>query len=325
LAQVLRPLSGIFPAEDYPALLVGLAAPDDAAVYRVDAERAIISTMDFFPPVVDDAYDFGAIAAANALSDVYAMGGEVLMAINLVAYPDGYGMGMLTEILRGGAEKVREAGAIVAGGHTVTDKEPKYGLAVTGVVHPDKIITKSGAFPGDKLILSKPLGTGVITTALKNQKANSEHVKIATNSMCQLNQQAAMIAQAAGVHAMSDITGFGLLGHVHEMAHSGAVDFHVSFAALRWLPGAIEYAQADNFPGGMERNRQFFDEWVKFDGNLQGFQQELLFDPQTSGGLMMVVEAEKAQQVLGDLIASGHDAAIIGDVKPGDGHIVVSG
>ena len=188
MAQVLRPLSHIFSQDDYPQLLIGLSEPDDAAVYQIDGERAIISTMDFFPPVVDTPYEFGAIAAANALSDVYAMGGRPLMAINLVAFPDGLDMGILSEILRGGAEKVKEAGAMIAGGHTVTDKEPKYGLSVTGEVAVDKIIKKSGAQVGDVLILTKPLGVGVITTALKRGVADNAHVETAIQSMSHLNR-----------------------------------------------------------------------------------------------------------------------------------------
>jgi selenide,water dikinase len=320
----LQPLSEIFLPADNPSLLVGLSTPDDSAVYRLDSERAIISTMDFFPPVVDDAFDFGAIAAANALSDVYAMGGEPLMAINLVAYPDGYGMAMLKEILRGGAEKVFEAGAVIAGGHTVTDKEPKYGLAVTGIVAPDKIISKQGARPGDSLILTKPLGTGTITTALKNQVADEEHVAAAVASMSRLNRNAARLAQTAGIHAMTDITGYALLGHSCEMVASGDIDFQITFSALKWLPGAKDYAQRDIFPGGAGRNRYHYEPWVQWYDGLQEFQKNLLFDPQTSGGLLIAVEAEKAETLLEQLIAGGDDSSIVGEVRPGKGSIIVS-
>lgn len=302
---------------------MGLGEPDDSAVYQIDAERAIISTMDFFPPVVDDPYDFGAISAANALSDVYAMGGEPLMAINLVAYPDGYGMSMLAEILRGGAEKVREAGAVIAGGHTVTDKEPKYGLAVTGMVHPGKVVTKGGAKPGDRLILTKPLGTGVITTALKNQQANAAHVQAAVDSMKRLNRDACRLAQQFGVHAMTDITGYGLLGHGHEMTHLGEVDFVIWFSALRWLPGADEYAQQDMFPGGMSRNRQYFSQWVEFDGQLDDLRRDLLYDPQTSGGLLIAVASDQANDLLSAIQGTGDVAALIGEVRQGSGKIIV--
>ncbi len=314
----------MFPTEDYQALLIGLAEPDDAAVYQLDDERAIISTVDFFPPVVDDAYSFGAIAAANALSDVYAMGGEPLMAINLVAFPDGLGMELLTEILRGGAEKVREAGAAIAGGHTVTDKEPKYGLAVTGMVHPKRILTKGGIQPGDKLILTKPLGTGVVTTALKNGKADQKHVDAAVASMSRLNRMAAQLAQKASAHAATDITGYGLLGHAHEMAHLSSVDLHFNYSAFRWLPGAQEYGTQGIFPGGMGRNRDYFAQWVEFDPSLSDNEQCLLFDPQTSGGLLIAVQTEIAEGLCSDLIAAGDNAVIVGEAVTGTGNLSVA-
>lgn len=320
---MLRPLTHIFPTEDYPALLVGLVAPDDAAIYQVSADQAIISTTDFFPPVVDDPYAFGAIAAANALSDVYAVGGEPLMAINLAAFPDGLDLSILTEILRGGAEKVREAGAVIAGGHTVTDREPKYGLAVTGTVHPQHIYTKGGAQPGDKLILSKALGVGVITTALKNGKAQAEHVERAIASMTRLNRDASRLARQYPVHAMTDITGYSLLGHAHEMAHLGNVNFEIDFDALCWLPGAVEYAEQDIFPGGMGRNRDYFSEWIVFKDTITLHQQKLLFNPETSGGLLMAVLPDEADALCSDLVAAGDTASIIGRVALGNGMIYV--
>jgi selenide,water dikinase len=232
---VLEPLRGIFDPADFPDLLVGLAKADDAAVYQLNPQQAIVTTMDFFPPVVDDPYDFGAIAAANALSDIYAMGGEVLFAINLVAFPEILDRDILREILRGGAEKVAEAGGVIAGGHSVTDKEPKYGLAVTGVIDPAQVKTKGGAKPGDILLLTKPLGVGVVTTALKQGITETEDVETAVASMKTLNKQAARAAQAAQAHSMTDITGFGLLGHAHEMAHLGLVDFRFELNKLPWL------------------------------------------------------------------------------------------
>jgi selenide, water dikinase len=323
LAQVLQPLKGIFPTENYPALLVGLTDPDDAAVYRLNADQAVVSTVDFFPPVVDDAYDFGAIAAANALSDVYAMGGTPLFAINLVAYPDGFGLETLTTILRGGADKVKEAGAVIAGGHTVTDKEPKYGLAVTGILHPERVVHKGGARIGDKLILTKPLGSGVITTALKRDKADPVHVADAVRVMSRLNKRAADIALQFGVHAMTDITGYSLLGHGHEMAHLGHVGFRLKFGALRWQAGALGYAAQDCFPGGMSRNKDYFETWTTFDSSLHDYEQHLLFDPQTSGGLLMAISPDLAHSALVELIAHGEDAALIGEVVAGDGQIYV--
>ena len=324
MAQVLSPLKGIFPIENYPALIVGLEQPDDAAVYRLNAEQAVISTVDFFPPVVDDPYQFGAIAAANALSDIYAMGGDPLFAVNLVAYPDGYGMEILTEILRGGAEKVREAGAVIAGGHTVTDREPKYGLAVTGIVHPDKIRAKGGAQPGDKLILTKALGTGTITTALKQDLAAPEHVAAAVASMMHLNRTAARLAGQFGVHALTDITGYSLIGHAHEMAHLSNARLRIDYSALHWLDGAHLYGQQGIFPGGLGRNLDYYGQWVTFERTLEIYQQDLLYDPQTSGGLLMSVAASDALPLLDSLLTAGERAAVIGEVVPGEGEIVIA-
>ncbi len=320
----MRPLKGIFPPTNYPQLLVGLESPDDSAVYKISDDRAIISTMDFFPPVVDDAYDFGAIAAANALSDVYAMGGEPIMAINLVAFPDGLDHAILAEILRGGAEKVLEAGVVIAGGHTVSDKEPKYGLSVTGQVHPDKILTKGGAQVGDLLILTKALGTGVITTALKNDRVLSSHLDSAVKSMKRLNRDAAHAVRNFDVHAMTDITGYGLLGHAHEMASAGGVNFQFKFDAFRWLDGALMYAEQDIFPGGMGRNQDYFNEWVSFSGKFAEYERNLLYDPQTSGGLLVVVAKNDAEALLDQLIESGDTvSSIVGEVQPGNGNLTV--
>jgi selenide,water dikinase len=303
----------LFPIVDYPQLLVGLAEPDDSAVYRLNSEQAIVSSVDFFPPVVDDPYSFGAIAAANALSDVYAMGGEPIFAINLVAYPDGFGLDILTEILRGGAEKVREAGAVIAGGHTVTDKEPKYGLAVTGLVHPERIYRKGGAQPGDTLVLTKALGTGVITTALKNGRASDSDVQAAVSSMLKLNRDASRAARNYAIHAMTDVTGYGLLGHAHEMAHLSGVSLVIDYSSLGWLPGAQRYGEQDIFPGGMERNRDFYRQWVKFGAGLHEHEQKLLFDPETSGGLLIAFPADEAR----DYCASVDGATVIGSVTAG--------
>lgn len=303
---------------------MGLAQPDDSAVYKLDDSRALISTMDFFPPVVDTPYEFGAIAAANALSDVYAMGGEPLMAINLVAFPDGLDHGILSEILRGGAEKVREAGAVVSGGHTVADKEPKYGLSVTGMVHPERILTKGGAKPGDRLILTKALGTGVITTALKNGRAEDAHIVEAVRSMSRLNRDAAQAAQEIGVHAMTDVTGYSLLGHGYEMAVASDASLVFDYDQLVWLSGAIEYAEQDVFPGGTWRNQDYFKQWVRFDGIFSEEAEGLLYDPQTSGGLLIAVAAERAQDLCDLIVERGdHSARIIGEVSSLDERIVV--
>jgi selenide,water dikinase len=275
-----------------PELLVGLHAADDAAVYRVNEQQAIISTADFFPPVVDDAWTFGAIAAANALSDIYAMGGQVLMAINLVAWPDNLETSLLSDILRGGADIVAQAGGIIAGGHTVTDKEPKYGLAVTGMVHPDHILTKGGAQPGDLLILGKPLGTGLITTAHKQEKVLASDLEATVASMTRLNKQAsqALLQSGKGVHAVTDITGFGLLGHAWEMAAQSLTGMRFDFAALPLLPGALRYAEEGCITGGAHRNETYLSPHVRLSERLSEVERQILWDPQTSGGLFAAID-----------------------------------
>jgi len=289
LAQVLRPLTN---SAVPPELLVGVHVADDAAVYRVNEQQAVISTADFFPPVVDEPYIFGAIAAANAVSDVYAMGGQVLMAINLVAWPDNLDYGILSEILRGGAETVAQTGGVIAGGHSVSDKEPKYGLAVTGMVHPERILTKGGARPGDLLILSKPLGTGLITTAHKSEQVSASDLEAAITSMMQLNRKAsqALLEAGAGVHAVTDITGFGLLGHAWEMAAQSLAGMRFEFDALPFLPNARHYAEQGHITGGAYRNATYLAPHVRIDERLDKIDSELLWDPQTSGGLFAVID-----------------------------------
>ena len=287
VAQVLRQLT----KHDAPAeLLVGLHTADDAAVYRVNDQQAIISTADFFPPVVDDPYVFGAVAAANALSDVYAIGGQVLMAINLVAWPDNLDIAILSEILRGGADIAAEAGAVIAGGHTVTDREPKYGLAVTGMVHPERILTKGGAQPGDMLILGKPLGTGLITTAHKREQIDESDLAAAVASMMQLNRKASEALQRPGVHAVTDITGFGLLGHAWEMASQSLCGMRIEYNALPLLPNVRRYAETGHVTGGAGRNASYLMPHVRIDERLNEVDREILWDPQTSGGLFASIE-----------------------------------
>jgi selenide, water dikinase len=309
-------------------LLVGLEAPDDAAVYRVNDRQAIISTVDFFPPVVDDPYAFGAIAAANAMSDVYAMGGDVLFAVNLAAFPENLDLSILTEILRGGADRVREAGAVIAGGHTIKDNEPKYGLAVTGLIDPAQIMTKGGVKPGDVLILTKPLGVGVVTTALKRGKADSADVDAAVASMTRLNRAASEAARAVrdkggAIHAMTDITGYSLLGHAHEMAHLSRADFVLNYSTLPWLPGAQRYAAEGMFPGGAANNMDYFGQWISFDSRLDDVTRTLLFDPETSGGLLIAVDPSSAATLTAECSARGQSGWQIGRVEPGSGHIRV--
>jgi selenide,water dikinase len=289
LAQVVSPLRhGNVP----PQLLIGLNAIDDAAVYRVNEQQAIISTADFFPPVVDDPYTYGAIAAANALSDVYAMGGSVLMAINLVAWPENLDTDILGEVLRGGMEIVEQAGGVIAGGHSISDEEPKYGLAVTGIVHPDHILTKGGAKPGDVLILSKPLGTGLMTTAQKQGKVREEDMAAAIQSMTRLNRRASeLLVQAGpGVHAATDITGFGILGHAWEMAAQSLTSMRLDYEALPLLPNSRHYAELECIPGGTGRNKRSLQARVHFGDHLSEIDQAILYDPQTSGGLFAAID-----------------------------------
>jgi selenide,water dikinase len=269
--------------------------PDDAAVYRLDDERALIFTTDFFTPIVDDAYQFGAIAAANALSDVYAMGGEPLLALNIVAFPADLPPRILTEVLRGGAEKVREAHAVIAGGHTIQDKEPKYGLAVIGLAHPDRLTTKAGAQAGDVLILTKPLGTGTITTAAKRDQAKSSDIEEASRWMAMLNRDGAAAGIAAGAHAITDITGFGFLGHGSEIAKASGVSLHVRFENVPFMVGVKHYAEQWIFPGGSANNRSAYHSEVQFSDDLSEMEEMLLFDAQTSGGLLLALAPEKVE------------------------------
>lgn len=315
---MLSPLQEKFKAVDYPELLVGLSRADDAAVYQLNEQQAIITTTDFFPPIVDDPYDFGAIAAANALSDVYAMGGRVLFAMNLVAFPADLDMGILREILRGGADKVAEADGVVVGGHSVNDKEPKFGLAVTGIIDPESVKRKGGAQAGDVLLLTKPLGVGVVTTALKRGLTNEAEVEAAVASMKTLNKLAAEASQKADANGMTDITGFGLLGHAHEMAIQAKVDFHFDHTQLPWLLGAEKFGQQGVFPGGMGRNWTHFDPVVDFADSVPDYTQKMLWTPETSGGLLVSVSAENVPT-----FQSHCPATVIGHVTNGNGRIIV--
>jgi selenide,water dikinase len=318
LAHVLRPLHDLFDSQDHPDLLVGLGLADDAAVYRLSDGSALVATLDFFTPIVDDPYAYGAIAAANAMSDVYAMGGQVLFALNVAAFPANLPPDMITEVLRGGAEKVREAGAVVAGGHTIQDKEPKYGLVVLGRVDPGRILTKGGARPGDQLILTKPLGSGVITTAFMRDRTSKEQLQAATESMLRLNRLASEVALAAGVRAATDVTGFGLLGHASEMLvgsdevlgpaespdrgqEGQGAGFRLYFDRLPWLPGAQAFGDDWVYPGGAFNNRDYFKDRVRFDSRLSEAQQVLCFSPETSGGLLMAVPPGRVEEVVGRL------------------------
>jgi len=274
-------------------LLVGLETSDDAAVYKLTEDLALIQTVDFFTPVIDDPYFFGQVAAANALSDIYAMGGRPLLALNIVCFPNCLPLEWLTAILQGGADKVAEAGAIIAGGHSVQDDEPKYGLAAMGLVSPQKVITNAGALPGDVLILTKPLGTGIITTGIKADLVSPETQAAAVTSMITLNAAAAMAMQAAGVHACTDITGFGLLGHAAEMALASKVSLELEMDKIPLLPEIENLASLGLIPGGAYKNRDYLVNEIIFAGRITATEKMILFDPQTSGGLFIALPGEK--------------------------------
>jgi selenide,water dikinase len=269
--------------------------------------------------VVDTPYEYGAIAAANSMSDVYAMGGRVVLALNICCLPPNLSLEISQEILRGGAEKVAQAGAVLAGGHTMEDKEPKYGLAVMGLVHPDQVLTKAGARPGDVLVLTKPLGVGIITTALKGQAAEPDHVSQAIENMMHLNRQAAEISQKVGVSACTDITGFGILGHGYEMAEKSGVRLRFSFNSLPFLAGAIRYAEEWLFPGGSHNNKKFYKAHLDWDPAISEEMQLLLYTPETSGGLLIAVPADKVAALTQRFAEIDHPCWVIGDVTEGQG------
>ena len=313
----------MFPADRYPQLLVGLEVSDDAAIYKINDEVAVIQTLDFFTPVVDDPYDYGAIAAANAMSDIYAMGGEVTLALNICGFPSDLPPDIIAEILRGGAEKVVEAGGALAGGHTVDAKEPTYGLSVMGLVHPDRVLTKGGARPGDALVLTKPLGVGIITTVLKAEMAEADHVAAAVESMKTLNRQAAQLVQQVGVHACTDVTGFALLGHGYEMAERSDARFRLYFEKIPFLDGAKRYAEDNLFPGGSCKNRDAYDRWVDFAPSISEEMQLLLFTPETSGGLLVAVPPERLDTLTSLFTEAGQPCWVIGEVVEGEGIQVI--
>lgn len=299
-----------------PHLLIGLAVSDDAAVYQLDAQTALVQTVDFFPPIVDDPYTFGAIAAANALSDIYAMGGRPILALAIAAFPDDLDPAIAAAILQGGANKAAEAGAVVAGGHTVVDREPKYGLCVTGLVDPARITAKVGARPGDRLLLTKPLGTGLITTALKRGAAPAEHLAAAVASMLRLNRRAAELSATVEVHAATDITGYGLLGHAAEIARRSAVGLRIDTARLPLLPGALDAARQGYVPGGLRRNREYLEGegYVHYSASIEEAIRLILFDPQTSGGLLIALPPAAAAQLQATCATHGEPCWAIGEV-----------
>ncbi len=304
-----------------PDLLVGASTGDDAAVWRLSDERALVVTADFITPVVDDARTWGRVAAANAVSDVYAMGGTPLLALNLVGWNvEELSTELLGEVLAGGHDVAREAGFVIAGGHTVDDPEPKYGLAVVGEVHPDRMLTNSGLRAGDVIVLTKALGTGIVLTAVKGRQAPADVLEAAVASMVRLNAEAARIAVDAGARGATDVTGFGLLGHLGRMATESAVDVVIEVAAVPVLPGVRELAAAGIVPGGTGRNRAWVGERLDAAG-VDELDVTILADAQTSGGLVFGVDPAAAPDVLSRLLASGHDAAVVGRVRSGTGRL----
>ena len=295
---------------------MGLSQADDAGVYKVTDDIAIIQTVDFFTPIVDDPYWFGQIAAANALSDVYAMGGVPKTAMNLVAFPiKDMDISVLRQIIQGGLDKMKEAGVVLVGGHSVEDKELKYGLSVTGFIHPDRILTKKNLKTGDRLILTKPLGTGIINTAIKGGLASQEIIETVTRLMATLNRDAAEIMKDYPVHACTDITGFGLLGHIAEMIIDTGFSIKLTSKTIPIIPETLEYAGMGLVPAGTYNNREFRECMVDFAPSVDRLVQDVLFDPQTSGGLLICVDRENADKLLEKLKEKGMDsAAIIGNV-----------
>ncbi len=305
-------------------LLVGLDKADDAIAYKLNNKTVLVQSLDFFTPIVDDPYTFGQIAAANALSDIYAMGAKPRLAMNIVAFPTCLDESVLTSILQGGAAKVRESGAILAGGHTLKDDEPKYGLSVTGMVKPEDLLTNSGARPGDRLILTKPLGTGIITTAIKAGITDEGSEDKVIAKMAELNNKALVPMRKVGVNACTDVTGFGLLGHCWEMAQGSNACIVLSLEDLPIFPGTIDYAERGLVPGGAFSNRNYLEENVQIAENIEDKIINILYDPQTSGGLLIAVPGDKANELLKELNSAGiANATVIGVVTEGDAAIRV--
>jgi len=319
LAQVLRPIKEVYAGMQTPDLLVGLEPPDDAVVWRVEDGRALVATTDFFTPVVDDPYDYGAIAAANALSDIYAMGGEPFLALAIAALPSQLPPEFLSEIIRGGAELAKQAGVMIAGGHTIQDKEPKFGLVALGWVDPAHLFTKGGLKAGDVLVLTKPLGFGVTTTALKQGLAEPDDVNEVVTWMKSLNRNAAQLAKKSHARGCTDITGFSLMGHAVEMLDASQVGLRIQLKDVPFVSGAKKYARAWTFPGGASDNQRIYGPRVRFYGNLEEFEKLLLFDPQTSGGLLLGIPPECIGTFMHEAAVCGQPAWRIGEVVEGRG------
>ena len=320
MAQVLRQLPKISDEN----LIVGIETSDDAAVYKINEELAIIQTLDFFTPVVDDPYTYGQISAANSLSDIYAMGGEPKLAMNIVCFPSCLSTDVLAEILKGGYDKVKEAGAMIVGGHTVEDDEPKYGLSVTGFVHPDNVLANNNAKPGDVLILTKPLGLGIINTAIKGELIDEITYEKAVKIMTTLNKYAKdAINRAKGANSLTDVTGFGLLGHSFEMAMGSKVTIKINHKNVPMLEKALEYAEMGLIPAGAYSNRNYVGNNVYINKAVPKNIEDILFDPQTSGGLLISIPKEKANKLMEELKITSTEFSIIGEVFEKQEHNVV--
>ncbi len=300
-----------------PNLILGLDDPDDAAVWKLDENQAIVVTTDFFTPVVDEPYDYGAISAANSISDIYAMGAKPIFALNVAALPTNLPPQILSEIIRGGAEKAMEAGIFIVGGHTIQDKEPKFGLIVVGLIHPDKLLRKSNIRPGDVLILTKPLGVGVTTTAIKREKADAESILEAKQWMKTLNNKASQIAVDLQLKAATDVTGFSLLGHAYEMASASGVKLNIFVKEIPFLSKARVYGEAGYFAGGAADNRMHYSQYIHFDKSIDEVTEMLLFDPQTSGGLLIACPKEKIEQFKDLAKQNNQPMWIIGNAEAG--------
>ena len=319
----MRPLQELFPADQSPDVLVGLGSADDAAVWRLGEGRVGVCTLDVFPPVVDAAADFGAIAAANAMSDVWAMGADPVLALNIALFPADMPREVASAILRGAAEQVREAGAVIAGGHTMDNQDPVFGLAVIGLGDESALMTKGGLSPGQHLVLTKPLGSGLLTTASMRAGLPASELAPAVAVMRRLNRDAARVGREHGVRSATDITGFGLAGHALEMAEASGVGLELRFSAIPLLPHVARWAERGPFAGGAYRNRSHYLPRVTFDPALGEPQQNLLFDPQTSGGLLLAVSSERTEALLRTLQGSDPEASCIGRVVEGSGLQVI--
>ena len=323
LMDVINPFGDLFNQSAFPQLLIGLESADDAAVYQLNDEQALVFTTDFFPPIVDDAYDYGAIAAANSISDVYAMGGKPIMALNITAMPTDLPPEIIADIFRGGAEKAKEAGCPIVGGHTVRDQEPKYGLAVVGMVHPQKILYKGKLEIGDKMVLTKPLGFGLISTANKSGQADEADFAEVVRWMKVLNKTASELAVDAGSHSGTDVTGFSLLGHSSEMIRSGNVGLRYEWEKIPKVPHYEKYMNMGLFPGGAVENLKFYGNNVTFTAPVSELEQMMLFDPQTSGGLLLGLKPDKLDEFLKKAEAAGQPAWVIGEVVARNGIEIV--